>query len=64
MINLNLAHPYQAEQEKREAAARGRAEASTKIVKVEEEPIPENVNRVVVEGEVARTVTEAIQILK
>jgi len=31
---------------------------------VDSEPIPENVNRLVVEGEVARTVDEAISVLR
>nr|SVE94003.1 EOG090X0J63 [Scapholeberis mucronata] len=55
----------QAELEKREAAARGKVSV-TKLVPVEkmEAPIPENINRIVPEGEVARSVEEAIQVLK
>lgn len=54
-----------AELEKREAAARGKVSVA-KLVPVEnlEAPIPENINRIVPEGEVARSVEEAIQVLK
>ena len=50
--------------EKREAAAKS-ATAKAKPAKEvsEEEEIPENVNRLVVQGEVARTVDEAIKVL-
>nr|SVE93378.1 EOG090X0J63 [Moina brachiata] len=56
----------QAETEKREAAARAATSAAPKVVPAakEEEPIPENVNRLVVEGDEARTVDEAIKVLR
>jgi len=54
----------QAEVEKREAAARGSAVKPVVLKTVDSEPIPENVNRLVVEGEVARTVDEAISVLR
>ncbi len=52
--------------EKREAAAKGIKTTPSKVVTVEENeaPIPENINRVVIEGEVASTVDEAIQVLR
>nr|SVE92772.1 EOG090X0J63 [Megafenestra aurita] len=55
----------QAELEKREAAAKGRGSAP-KVVPVEslESPIPENINRVVIDGEVASSVDEAIKVLR
>lgn len=55
----------QAEVEKREAVARGSSAKPVVPKTVEtEEPIPENVNRLVVEGDVARTVDEAISVLR
>jgi len=58
----------QAETEKREAAAAAAAKgavASKSNNKPQfEEPIPENINRLVVEGDVARTVEEAIDVLR
>nr|SVE76770.1 EOG090X0J63 [Daphnia longispina] len=55
----------QAELEKREAAAKGKGTPS-KVVPLEnlEAPIPENINRVVIDGEVASSVDEAIQVLR
>lgn len=52
--------------EKREAAAKGIKGTPSKVVPVEENeaPIPENINRVVIEGEVASTVDEAIEVLR
>nr|SVE75513.1 EOG090X0J63 [Daphnia dolichocephala] len=55
----------QAELEKREAAAKGKGSQS-KVVPVEnmDAPIPENINRVVIDGEIASTVDEAIHVLR
>lgn len=51
--------------EKREAAAKGKGTV-TKVVPVEhsEAPIPENINRIVIDGEVASSVDEAIKVLR
>lgn len=49
-----------------EAARKASTTASSKVVPAtrEDEPIPENINRVAVEGEEARSVEEAIKVLR
>ena len=56
----------QAEVEKREAIARGGGGAVKKVQVpvLDETPIPENINRLQPEGDIARTVDEAIKVLR